>query len=87
MCLAEETARAKALRWDPAWLGHRGQTLLFWVPEAMGLYSEMRWAEGGLGPPGACPVVLELLFARLWQVLLPMLPSTQLARHLCSQCQ
>lgn len=87
MRLAEETARAKALRWDPAWLGHRGQTLLVWVPEAMGLYPEMRWAEGGLGPPGACPVVPELILPVCGRSCCRCCLSTQLARHLCSQCQ
>lgn len=40
--LVEEIACEKVQRWDPAWLVHRGQILLAWVPQAMGLYSKMK---------------------------------------------
>lgn len=60
--LAGEIACEKVLRWGPAWLVHRGQTLLARVPQEMGLYSKMRQAEGGLGPARACPMVLGAYF-------------------------
>lgn len=59
-----------------------GPASLVRVPEALGLYwfSEMRSAEGGLGPPVSVLWCWELIFAHLWPVLLlglPVQPASQ----------